>query len=60
MGKNFEPIEIDATVSIRAPFHETGTLLYNLIIEPKMSFGTGHHETTHVMVQHLFQLDLQG
>lgn len=58
--KNFEPIEIDATVSIRAPFHENGTLPYNLIIEPKMSFGTGHHETTHVMVQHLLQIDLKG
>jgi ribosomal protein L11 methyltransferase len=58
--KNFEPIEIDATVSIQAPFHENGTLPYNLIIEPKMSFGTGHHETTHVMVQHLLQMDLKG
>lgn len=57
--KNFEPIEIDNTVSIRAPFHDAGTLKYNLIIEPKMSFGTGHHETTHLMVQHLLKLDLQ-
>lgn len=57
--KNFEPIEIDKTVSIRAPFHEVGTLKYNLIIEPKMSFGTGHHETTHLMVQHLLALDLK-
>lgn len=56
--KNFEPIEIDNTVSIRAPFHENGNLKYNLIIEPKMSFGTGHHETTHLMVQHLLHLDL--
>lgn len=58
--KNFEPIEIDDTVSIRAPFHETGTLKYNILIEPKMSFGTGHHETTHLMVQHLLKLDLKG
>jgi len=57
--KNFEPIEIDKTVSIRAPFHEAGNLQYNLIIEPKMSFGTGHHETTHLMVQHLLALDLK-
>lgn len=57
--KNFEPIEIDETVSIRAPFHEVGTLKHNLIIEPKMSFGTGHHETTHLMVQHLLALDLK-
>lgn len=58
--KNFEPIEIENTVSIRAPFHEVGTVQYNLIIEPKMSFGTGHHETTHLMVQHLLKLDLQN
>jgi ribosomal protein L11 methyltransferase len=58
--KNFEPIEIENTVSIRAPFHEVGNVQYNLIIEPKMSFGTGHHETTHLMVQHLLKLDLQN
>ncbi len=57
--KNFEPIDIDNTVSIRAPFHETETLKYNILIEPKMSFGTGHHETTHLMVQHLLKLDLK-
>ncbi len=58
--KNFEPIEIDGLVSIRAPFHEKGNLKYNLIIEPKMSFGTGHHETTHLMVQFLLQLELNN
>ncbi len=57
---NFEPIEIEETVSIRAPFHESGKLKYNIIIEPKMSFGTGHHETTHLMVQHLLQTDLEN
>jgi len=43
---NFEPIEIDALVSIRAPFHAPGNLEHNILIEPKMSFGTGHHETS--------------
>jgi ribosomal protein L11 methyltransferase len=56
---NFEPIEIDGIVSIRAPFHEAGKLAYNILIEPKMSFGTGHHETTHLMVKHLLILDLE-
>jgi len=56
---NFEPIEIDNTVSIRAPFHEEGKLKYNILIEPKMSFGTGHHETTHLMVKHLLKIDLE-
>jgi ribosomal protein L11 methyltransferase len=58
--KNFEPIVVDNEVSIRAPFHENPGLAYDIVIEPKMSFGTGHHETTHLMVQHLRGLDLQG
>jgi ribosomal protein L11 methyltransferase len=56
--KNFEPIQVDNLVSIRAPFHEHPNLKYDIIIEPKMSFGTGHHETTHMMVQQLLELDL--
>ena len=58
--KNFEAIEVDETVSIRAPFHENQNLKYDIVIEPKMSFGTGHHETTHMMVQHLLQLKLEN
>jgi ribosomal protein L11 methyltransferase len=58
--KNFSPIQVDDLVSIRAPFHENPNLKYDIVIEPKMSFGTGHHETTHMMVQHLLNLDLQG
>ncbi|WP_299013255.1 50S ribosomal protein L11 methyltransferase [uncultured Polaribacter sp.] len=58
--KNFTPIQVDDLVSIRAPFHENPNLKYDIVIEPKMSFGTGHHETTHMMVQHLLQLDLKN
>ncbi len=58
--KNFEPIQVDDLVSIRAPFHENPNLKYDIIIEPKMSFGTGHHETTHMMIQHLLKLDLEN
>ena len=57
--KNFQPIQVDDLVSIRAPFHENPNLKYDIVIEPKMSFGTGHHETTHMMVQHLLKLDLK-
>jgi len=57
--KNFKPIQVDDLVSIRAPFHEKTDHKYEIIIEPKMSFGTGHHETTHMMVQHLLSLDLE-
>ena len=56
---NFNPIQVDGQVSIRAPFHENPGLEYDIVIEPKMSFGTGHHETTHMMVQQLLGLDLK-
>jgi ribosomal protein L11 methyltransferase len=56
--KNFNPIQVDNLVSVRAPFHENPNLKYDIVIEPKMSFGTGHHETTHMMIQHLLELDL--
>lgn len=57
---NFEPIQVDEIVSIRAPFHKDPNLKYDIVIEPKMSFGTGHHETTHMMVQHLIELNLEN
>ena len=58
--KNFEPIEVLGKVSVRAPFHGGNELEYNIVIEPKMSFGTGHHETTHLMIEHLLEIDLEG
>lgn len=58
--KNFEAIQVDELVSIRAPFHLDKKLKYDIVIEPKMSFGTGHHETTHMMVQHLLAIDLEN
>ncbi|AWM15164.1 50S ribosomal protein L11 methyltransferase [Flavobacterium sp. NRK F10] len=58
--KNFEPIDVDGKCHVRAPFHEKTDAEYEIIIEPKMSFGTGHHETTHMMIQHLLETDLKG
>ena len=55
--RNFKPILVDDICQIRAPFHAKQETTYDIIIEPKMSFGTGHHATTHMMVQHLLQLD---
>ena len=51
--KNFNPIVVGDQCAIRAPFHDSFELKYDIIIEPKMSFGTGHHETTHMMIEHI-------
>ena len=58
--KNFNPIVVDDLVTVRAPFHDKPNTKYDLIIEPKMSFGTGHHETTHMMIQHILKNDFKG
>ncbi|MFL0352137.1 50S ribosomal protein L11 methyltransferase [Xanthomarina sp. GH4-25] len=58
--KNFNPIIVDNVCSVRAPFHEKPDTKYDIIIEPKMSFGTGHHETTHMMIQHILKTNFEG
>ena len=58
--KNFEPINVNNICHVRAPFHPKTNAQYEIIIEPKMSFGTGHHETTHMMIQHLLEMQVQG
>ncbi len=57
---NFKPVQISPECIIRAPFHEPVKVEYELIIEPKMSFGTGHHGTTHLMLEHLLKEDLKN
>ena len=57
--KNFNPILVDDHCAIRAPFHEPFNVKYDIVIEPKMSFGTGHHETTHMMIQHILAADFK-
>jgi len=59
--KNFEPVIIDNRCIIRAPFHKTTeNFEYVIDIEPKMAFGTGHHETTSLMVSALLEMDLKN
>lgn len=58
--KNFSPIDVDGICHVRAPFHEKTDAQYDIVIEPKMSFGTGHHETTHMMIQHILENDFEG
>ncbi len=60
--KNFEPIHVGNRLRIRAPFHDSlaGEYDHEIVIEPKMSFGTGHHQTTWLMCQYLLDLDLNG
>jgi len=56
--KNFEPVVIADKVGIRAPFHEALNTPFEIVIEPKMSFGTGHHATTALMVELMLDMDL--
>ncbi|MCB0457159.1 MAG: 50S ribosomal protein L11 methyltransferase [Flavobacteriaceae bacterium] len=58
--KNFQPIEVDDTCAVRAPFHAPFHVAYEIIIEPKMSFGTGHHETTFMMLQFILENHFEG
>jgi ribosomal protein L11 methyltransferase len=58
--KNFEAIEVDGICHVRAPFHPKTAAKFDIVIEPKMSFGTGHHETTHMMIQHLLETNVEG
>ncbi len=58
---NFPPVVVEDQLVIVAPFHQLETSYpYQILIEPKMSFGTGHHETTYMMLQHILKYDFLG
>jgi len=59
--KNFSPVKIGDKCVIRAPFHKADqNYPYEIIIEPKMSFGTGHHATTDLMIQEILPIELKN
>ncbi|MCQ6468306.1 50S ribosomal protein L11 methyltransferase, partial [Vibrio parahaemolyticus] len=59
--KNFEPLIIDEQCYVRATFHEAKPQYkYEIIIDPKMAFGTGHHQTTTMMMQYILATDVEN
>ena len=57
---SFEPILINENCLVRASFHQPSNKKYDIIINPEMSFGTGHHETTRLIAKDLFKHDLKN
>lgn len=57
----FKPIIIGEQCVIHSSFHtEIPSVEYDIVIDPKMSFGTGHHETTSLMLEEILKTDLTG
>ncbi|WMJ72442.1 50S ribosomal protein L11 methyltransferase [Cytophagaceae bacterium ABcell3] len=59
--KNFDPVIISDQCIIKAPFHQTEeNYKYSILLNPRMAFGTGHHETTSMMLQHQMNMEHKG
>jgi len=59
--RNFEPVVVADQCYVRATFHPPAPAYpYEIIIDPKMAFGTGHHQTTSLMMRYLLETDLDG
>ena len=58
--KSFEPIEVNGKCVVRAPFHDKKEVEFDIVITPKMSFGTGHHETTYQMISQMLNFDMKS
>lgn len=58
---NYQPVMLDKELFIGASFHEVDTsAAYHIVLEPNMSFGTGHHPTTEMMLRAMFKIDLNN
>ena len=58
---SYQPVVVNERCRVRAPFHEPDTSFeFDLVIEPKMSFGTANHETTAQIIQLMLETDFQG
>ena len=59
--RNFQPVVVNDFVAVRAHFHApVGSVEHEIIITPKMSFGTGHHATTYLMMRQMRSIDFTG
>jgi ribosomal protein L11 methyltransferase len=60
--ENFQPLTIGEKCYVRATFHESKEKEYpiEIVVDPKMAFGTGHHQTTSLMMEYLLEEDLKG
>ncbi len=59
--RSFSPVVISEKCCVRAPFHPANkSCKYDIIIEPKMSFGTAHHETTALMIEQILSLNIKN
>ncbi len=57
----FEPVEVDRFCRIRALFHEPSTAFeHEIVIQPKMAFGTGHHATTYMMIERMQDINFNA
>ncbi len=59
--ENFEPVDVENKIYVRAPFHEAKPgVPMEILIMPKMAFGTGHHATTYLMLKQMLEMDFKN